>query len=160
MRLDHMQRPELNKGTVDFAVPEEYWAPHPPPRIAPLYQPIIPLSDEGIRKPQSMDYVFAIDVSAEAIRSGFTSSACVSLLRTLYGETSQDGSVVLEPCISPHCRIGILAYDRTLYFYNLSVRVWFLPINAPTSLISCLPSLVLNTRKCSLYQILTMSSSL
>lgn len=152
LRLDHLQRPELNKGTVDFAVPEEYWAPHPPPRIAPLYQPVIPSTETGSRKPQSMDYVFVIDVSVEAIRSGFTSTACESLRRILYGGTSEEDTIV---CFPSQSRICIVTYDRTLHFYNLSVRIHCrVRAQITDSLVS---SHVLSTQRSSSCQTLTMS---
>lgn len=120
LRLDHLQRPELNKGTVDFAVPEEYWAPRPPPSIRPLYTFMLPESSTSRRKPVPMDYVFVVDVSQEAVRSGFLQVACSVLLEALYG---RDDTVL--PCFPPSSRIAILAYDRTLQFYNLSVRrIW------------------------------------
>ncbi|OCH89229.1 hypothetical protein OBBRIDRAFT_34713 [Obba rivulosa] len=75
MRLDHLQRPELHKGTVDFIVPEAYWAPHLLPNITPLCEPLVPELRSGLRQPQPVDYVFAFDVSSEATRSGFT--ACL-----------------------------------------------------------------------------------
>ncbi len=121
LRLDHLQRPELNKGTIDFAVSEEYWAPHLPARISPLYQPITPAHDSGSRKPQPMDFVFALDVSSEAIRSDFTRKACESLASILFGGLLEDGSRV-EPCFPPHSRLCILTFDRTIQFYDLSVR--------------------------------------
>ena len=120
LRLDHLQRPELNKGTVDFVVPEEYWAQHPPPRIAPLYQSVLPSEDTGFRKPEPMNYVFAIDVSVEAIQSGLTRAACTSLLRILYGEASGE-EVKVQPCIPPQTKVAIISYDSTIHFYNLSV---------------------------------------
>ena len=118
LRLDHLQRPELNKGTVDFAVSEEYWAPHPPPSIRPLFNPV-PLvpQDSTRRKPGPMDYVFVFDVSQEAVRSGLLRTACNALLELLYGRDD-----AIPPCFAPSNRIAILAYDRTLQFYNLSVR--------------------------------------
>ncbi|KAJ3559261.1 hypothetical protein NM688_g447 [Phlebia brevispora] len=122
LRLDHLQRPELNKGTVDFAVPEEYWAPHPPPRITPLYRPIIPSTETGFRKPQPMDYVFVIDVSAETIGSGFARKACESISDILYGRTFEDGSTV-EPCFPSSSRVCIITYDQALHFYDLSTRL-------------------------------------
>ena len=124
LRLDHLQRPELNKGTIDFAVPEAYWAQHPPPRITPLYQSVLPSEDTGYRTPEPMNYVFAIDVSVEAIQSGFTLAACRSLLTVLYGTYS----IGHKPCIPPHTKIAIVTYDRTLHFYNLSVRLCTLKV--------------------------------
>ncbi|KAI0087422.1 hypothetical protein BDY19DRAFT_893145 [Irpex rosettiformis] len=118
MRLDHLQRPELNKGTVDFIVPKEYWAPHPPPRIKPLYQPIAGFREAEKRKPSPMDYVFAIEVTADALSSGFTEQACGSLLHVLYGNESADPSS--QPCIPTHARISILTFGNTVNFYNLS----------------------------------------
>ncbi|KAH9946861.1 sec24-like protein [Amylocystis lapponica] len=121
MRLDQLQRPELNKGTVDFAVSEEYWAPHPPPRITPLYQPLMPEPLSGNRKPQPLEYLFAFDVSAEAIQSGFTNAACLALLGLLYPSAPADGSDSMSR-IPSGCKIAIISYDRTVHFYELSPR--------------------------------------
>lgn len=120
LRLDHLQRPELNKGTVDFAVPEEYWAPHPPPSIRPLYYSPAPPPSTSRRKPEPMDFVFAFDVSQEAVRTGFLQTGCNALLEVLFG---RDDTV--PPCFPPSSRIAILAFDRTLQFHNLSVRLRF-----------------------------------
>ena len=119
MRLDHLQRPELNKGTVDFAVPEEYWAPHPPPRIKPLYQPVADFREAEKRKPSPMDYVFAIDVTADALSSGLTEHTCRSLRRALYGDDSVEPPE--PPCISTYARICIITFGSTIHFYDLSV---------------------------------------
>ena len=119
LRLDHLQRPELNKGTVDFAVSEEYWAPHPPPSIRPLYYSAAPPPTTPRRTPAPLDYVFAFDVSQDAVRSGFLQASCAVLLEALFGR--EDGSVA--PCFPPSGGVAILAFDRTLQFYNLSVRV-------------------------------------
>ncbi|CDO77071.1 hypothetical protein BN946_scf184473.g15 [Trametes cinnabarina] len=118
LRLDQLQRPELTKGTVDFAVPEEYWAPNPPPHIRPLYFSVVAPSMSGLRKPQPMDYVFVLDVSQEAVRSGFLKVACATLLEVLFG----DGESI-PPCFPQSSRIAILAFDRTLQFYNLSSEI-------------------------------------
>jgi protein transport protein SEC24 len=120
MRLDHLQRPELNKGTVDFAVSEEYWAPHPPPRISPLYQPVVSFTETGKREPQPINSVFVLEMTADAIRSGFAKRSCDSLLRTLYGGVDEDG-VTAEPCIPAESRICIITFDRTLQFYDFTV---------------------------------------
>lgn len=118
LRLDYLQRPELSKGTVDFAVPEEYWAPHPPPSIRPLYHSMLPEPTTSRRIPAPMDYVFAFDVSQEAVRSGFLQTACNVLIELLYGRDD-----TIPPCFPPSSHIAILAFDRTLQFYNLSVRL-------------------------------------
>lgn len=65
-----------------------------------------------------MDYVFAFDVSQESVRLGFLQTACNVLLEILYGRDD-----VVLPCFPPSSRIAILAYDRTLQFYNLSVSL-------------------------------------
>jgi len=120
MRLDHANRPELNKGTVDFVVSsEDYWAPPPLPKLTPMYyspesQPTTP------RVPQPTNYLFAFDVSLEAIESGLLQSACQTFLNILYGYATEQG-MSFEPCFPLGCRIGILTFDRTLHFYNLSV---------------------------------------
>ncbi|KAJ3484683.1 hypothetical protein NLI96_g5487 [Meripilus lineatus] len=119
LRLDHAQRPELLKGTVDFTVSQEYWAPHPPPRISPLFQPILPAPSTGHRIPQPLDYVFILEVSTEAICSGFARSACESISRILYGSSPNDVGAV-EPCFPAASRICIMTFDTTLHFYDLT----------------------------------------
>lgn len=118
-RLDHEQRPELNKGTVDFAVGENYWAPHPPPRLSPSYYTVEPPPTTSNRKPQPMAYLFALDVSQEAVQSGFLRAACASLRSLLYGGIGADGSEI-QPCFPTESVLGIITYDETLHFYDLS----------------------------------------
>ncbi|KAG2008450.1 protein transporter SEC24 [Coprinopsis cinerea AmutBmut pab1-1] len=117
-RLDHLQRPELNKGTVDFAVPEEYWAQYPPPRLTMPYASNEP-QPSGSRPPAPMDYIFAFDVTNQAVDTGFLQCACESLMNVLFGYTLEDGTVV-EPSIPASSRIAILTFDETLHFYDLS----------------------------------------
>ncbi|KZT64533.1 beta-sandwich domain of Sec23/24 [Daedalea quercina L-15889] len=120
-RLDHLQRPELNKGTVDFAVPKDYWAPQPQPRIEALYQPVVPTSTSEMRPPEPMRYVFAFDVSQEAMQSDFTRTACLQVLDLLYGYEAQDGTHV-DPCFPPQSQVCIMSYDRSIHFYDLLPR--------------------------------------
>lgn len=119
LRLDHLQRPELNKGTVDFAVSEEYWAPHPAPRLTPSYQSVEPPSTSKSRTPLAMDYVFAFDLSAEGIQSGFVKAAADAVLACLYGSTDNENP--LPPRIAPASRVAVMSFDRSLHFYDLSV---------------------------------------
>lgn len=122
MRLDHADHPELNKGTVDFVVEsDEYWAPPPLPRLAPTYFTSEPPPSTP-RRPVPLHYLFALDVSIKAVESGFLQSVCSILLDVLYGGTAIDGST-FEPCFPQGCRVGILTFDQTLHFYNLSVRI-------------------------------------
>ncbi|KAF9237386.1 hypothetical protein BU15DRAFT_88812 [Melanogaster broomeanus] len=122
MRLDHANRPELNKGTVDFIVEaEDYWAPPPLPKLTPTYfSPEPPPTTP--RKPQPLNYLFALDVSIQAVESGFLQSVCDIILGILYGGTAVDGST-FEPCFPQCCGIGIITFDQTVHFYNLSANL-------------------------------------
>lgn len=119
MRMDHADRPELNKGTVDFvASSEDYWAQPPLPKLTPTYFST-DLPSTAARKPRPMNYLFAFDVSFEAVESGLLKSACDTLLDILYGGEVTDGTP-FNPYFPQSCGIGILTFDRTLHFYNLS----------------------------------------
>ncbi|KAF9225736.1 beta-sandwich domain of Sec23/24 [Gyrodon lividus] len=122
MRLDHVDRPELNKGTVDFIVEcEEYWAPPPLPKLIPTYfSPEPPPTTP--RKPQPLNHLFALDVSIQAVESGFLQSVCNTILDIIYGGSAADGSA-FDPCFPQGCGIGILTFDQTLHFYNLSANL-------------------------------------
>ncbi|PCH39444.1 protein transporter SEC24 [Wolfiporia cocos MD-104 SS10] len=123
-RLDHLQRPELNKGTVDFAVPEAYWAPHASESFKPLYESVLPPPTTKTRKPEPMSYVFTLDVSLEAVQSGFTACACSALLDMLFGQPGvNEDTPGVPPCFPAGCRVAIITYDRTIQFYDLSPRV-------------------------------------
>lgn len=120
LRLDLMERPELTKGTVDFAVDssKEYWSKNPPPQMSMPYYSPDPLPT-GSRQPEPLDIVFAFDVSSEAVASGFLEFACAILKGLLYGgENNLD-----DPCFSRNGRMTIITFDSTLHFYDLTVRV-------------------------------------
>ncbi|KAF8652361.1 hypothetical protein AX16_004391 [Volvariella volvacea WC 439] len=118
IRLDYRERPELTKGTVDFAVGEEYWATHPPPRLNMLYYSTEPPT-AGPKAPAPMNFVFVFDVSQEAVQSGVLHAACSALLAILYGGTSPEGAA-LEPCFPAGSQLAILSFDHTIHFHDLS----------------------------------------
>ena len=115
MRLDHLQRPELSKGTIDFIVPDEYWACEPPPNLNPSYAPVGSPDRTQCRTPQPMNYVFAFDTSVDAVKSGFLRCSCDTLRTILYQET-EDGVVCRLPAGS---QIAIVSYDSVLNVYKL-----------------------------------------
>ncbi|KAF8960368.1 sec24-related protein [Flammula alnicola] len=123
LRLDHLQRPELNKGTIDFDVTsaEEYWAQNPPPHIA---QPFSSVEGppKGPRAPAPLEYVFAFDVSNEAVVSGFLQSVCDALKVVLFGSTNANGAIE-DSHFPPSSKIAIVTFDSTLHFYDLTSEV-------------------------------------
>jgi protein transport protein SEC24 len=128
--MDAPNRPELSKGTVDFAVPSPvYRAPLPPPRLLPASSGIVspsatpstssffslpaaPLVPER-KAASSLDFVFALDLSLDGVRSGFVRSAATAILEMLYGSDS---------AFPPYSRVAFVTYDATVHFYDLSVR--------------------------------------
>ena len=123
MRMDHQQRLELNKGTVDFAVGPEYFALHPPPRISPsYYSPEPPPHPSSARSPEPMRILFVIDVSREAVQIGMVRAACEAIRGTLYGGEMSNGTR-MEACIPSRCTVGIVTFDTSVHFYDLSVRL-------------------------------------
>lgn len=105
-RVDRMQRPELTTGTVEYLVPKEYWA----------------------KEPVALHWLFLIDVSQEAITRGFLEAFCEGILGALYGD-AEDGSTdessngdALKRSIPPGSKVGFVTFDKTVHFYNCSVR--------------------------------------
>jgi protein transport protein SEC24 len=96
-------------------VPDEYWAIEPPPNLNPSYASIGPPKRTEHRTPQPMNYVFAFDISADAVKSGFLRSSCDALRTILYQETEE--TVV---CTLPAgSQIAIISYDSVLNVYQL-----------------------------------------
>ena len=94
-RVDIDQRPELRLGTVDFVATKEFC----------------------LRDPKPASWVFLLDVSMGAVQSGMLKVACETLkeMMDLFPE-DDDGNCP--------CRIGIVTYDKTVHFYNLSVLIF------------------------------------
>ncbi|KAG0229526.1 COPII coat Sec23p-Sfb3p heterodimer component [Actinomortierella wolfii] len=90
-RCDLDQRPELRNGSIEFAVPKDYWS----------------------KTPQAAAYVFAIDVSWNSIQSGMLSQAVQGIKEAIWDENGQSR-------LAPGVEIGILTYDKNVHFYNLS----------------------------------------
>jgi hypothetical protein len=92
-RTDYEYRPELRNGTVEYIVPEDYWA----------------------KKPQPIHYLFAVDVSLNAVQSGMLASFCQGLSSILYGDDAANR-------LPEGAKIGLVTFDRSMHFYNLKVR--------------------------------------
>jgi protein transport protein SEC24 len=122
LRLDQLQRPELTKGTVDFTVPQSYYASHSPPKLSLPYYSVEP-PPQGTREPVPMDYVFAFDVGRENVVNGLISEACKTLRGILYGGMEDESGQEVEACWPGSGRIAIITFDGTLHFYNLSVCI-------------------------------------
>ena len=63
-----------------------------------------------------MAYVFAIDVSFTSVMTGVLADVCRSIREMLDKFPREFG-----PSPSP-VRVGFMTYDRTVHFYNLTVR--------------------------------------
>ena len=105
-RVDRMQRAELITGTVEYLVPRAYWA----------------------KEPVGLHWLFLIDVSQEAITRGFLEAFCEGILGALYGD-AEDGLTdessnrdVLKKSLPPGSKVGFVTFDKTVHFYNCSVR--------------------------------------
>ncbi|KIY47838.1 vWA-like protein [Fistulina hepatica ATCC 64428] len=109
-RLDQDQRSELNKGTVDFIVSEEYWATNRPPPISSPFSSLLP-PPSGSRQPQPMKFVFILDVSHHSVETGFLHSACAVLRSVLFDENR------IFPVAS---EVAFITCDGTIQFYDLS----------------------------------------
>ncbi|KAH9443611.1 hypothetical protein Pst134EA_032558 [Puccinia striiformis f. sp. tritici] len=95
-RVDQYQRPELCRGSVDFIVNQDYWVQSDS-------------SDSKLtgRVPQPMKYLFAIDVSWSAIKSGMLQQITKSIKSILFNQDPEEQEV------------GFITFDRTVHFYNL-----------------------------------------
>lgn len=62
-----------------------------------------------------MNYVFAFDISVDAVKSGFLKSSCDALRATIYQETEE--CVVCK--LPAGSNIAIISYDRVINVYNL-----------------------------------------
>ena len=85
-RRDKNERPELSSAVCEYIAPAEYM----------------------VRPPQPPCYVFVIDVSAAATRSGALEAAAQAIKASI-----QD----LES--NPRTQIGFVTYDRSVHFYNI-----------------------------------------
>ncbi|KAI5863790.1 beta-sandwich domain of Sec23/24 [Durotheca rogersii] len=99
VRVDRDQRPELNKGTVEFLVPKEYWT----------------------KEPTGLHWLFVIDVTQESYNKGFLEAFCEGILAALYAsgedeETDEAGEPKRR--IPPGAKVGFVTYDKDIHFYN------------------------------------------
>lgn len=84
---DPSKRPEIQSATIEFIAPPEYTLRPPPPAM----------------------YLYLMDVSRNAVNTGYLHSACETLLEHLEkipGDT--------------RTQIGFITYNSALHFYNLS----------------------------------------
>ena len=108
-RVDRAQRPELTTGTVEYLVPKEYWA----------------------KKPVGLRWLFVIDVSQDAVDKGFLGAFCEGILKTLYGDVSEDdsdtngvnGDSPINRTIPTGAKVGFITYDKAMHYYNCNVRL-------------------------------------
>ncbi|KZT62462.1 hypothetical protein CALCODRAFT_489824 [Calocera cornea HHB12733] len=135
-RLDYANRLELQKGTVDFTVTSEYNAAQPSfdmleqsslhastrhkgVDLSDLTTFLLPSTKPQVRTPASVRYVFALDVSADSIRSGFLSSALYALREILFGNPGDPSAQPSFPR-GEGCTVAFMSYSDRLHFFDLS----------------------------------------
>ena len=89
-RVDKHERAELSKGIIEIVAPGEYC----------------------VRPPQPPVYVFVLDVSQEAVRSGMVKAAVETIKQTLD-----------ELPGAPRTQVGFITYDIAVHFYNLKASL-------------------------------------
>ncbi|KAM9377489.1 protein transport protein Sec24B [Pholidichthys leucotaenia] len=89
-------------------VTRSYGEPHKRPEVQNATVEFIASSDYMLRPPQPAVYLFLLDVSHNAVETGYLKCFCESLLENLDklpGDT--------------RTRVGFLTFDSTIHFYNL-----------------------------------------
>uniref|UniRef100_A0AAV2MI77 SEC24 homolog B, COPII coat complex component n=1 Tax=Knipowitschia caucasica TaxID=637954 RepID=A0AAV2MI77_KNICA len=89
-------------------VTRSYGEPHRRPEVQNATVEFIASSDYMLRPPQPAAYLFVLDVSHNAVESGYLKYFCDSLQENL---DSLPGDA--------RTRLGFLTFDSTLHFYNL-----------------------------------------
>ncbi|XP_029702987.1 protein transport protein Sec24B isoform X1 [Takifugu rubripes] len=89
-------------------VTRSYGEPHKRPEVQNSTVEFIASSDYMLRPPQPAVYLFALDVSHNAVEAGYLKYFCDSLLESL-DKLPGDGRT----------KIGFLTFDSTIHFYNL-----------------------------------------
>ena len=87
-RVDFENRPELYSGSVDFIASNEYMN----------------------RPPMPPTFIFLLDVSQQAVESGYLTQA-TSTIKSIIEEGTLPGDT--------RTRIAFLAFDKNLYYFNL-----------------------------------------
>ncbi|XP_072549207.1 protein transport protein Sec24B isoform X2 [Salminus brasiliensis] len=89
-------------------VTRSYGEPHKRPEVQNSTVEFIASSDYMLRPPQPAVYLFVLDVSHNAVETGYLNVLCQSLLENL---EKLPGDA--------RTRIGFLTFDSTIHFYNL-----------------------------------------
>ena len=97
-RVDRFERPELSCGSVEYVAPGEYM----------------------IRAPQPAVFMFVIDVSFQAVKTGMTQVAVSAIRSAIQGINSGESIMVNG---ESRTQVGIITFDSTVHFYNLNPNV-------------------------------------
>nr|XP_020493137.1 protein transport protein Sec24B-like isoform X2 [Labrus bergylta] len=89
-------------------VTRSYGEPHKRPEVQNATVEFIASSDYMLRPPQPAAYLFVLDVSHNAVESGYLKYFCDSLMENL-DKLPGDSRT----------RVGFLTFDNTIHFYNL-----------------------------------------
>jgi len=81
------RRPEIRSATIEFIAPSEYM----------------------LRPPQPAVYLYVLDVSFNAIQTGYLQDLCLTILEEIEKIPGDSRT-----------QIGFMTFDRSLHFYNLS----------------------------------------
>jgi len=103
-RADAATRPEFYRGSVDYVVAnDDYWT----------------------RKPAAPRYVYAVDVSLGAVRSGLASAALRSIKTILTSAALPGDTTVQTPEGAPYtgARVAIFTFSTALHFFDARTSI-------------------------------------